>query len=141
MEDVEVLLQSARSSAELSKWNEVIECCNMILRLQSNVLLAYYMRSIAFEELGDFENCILDLNMCLSLETHQEQIGVHYARRAFLWNRVGDFEKAVRDASKSSELNPEYIVALKERIFALNQLGKTEKAIDDCEALLRLTKW
>jgi tetratricopeptide (TPR) repeat protein len=93
-----------RASSYLKKnlFNETINDCNKIMKLNPDNAGAFYIRGCAFEKLGFIDPAIVDFTKVLELDP--DHVNAAYARGA-AENKRGNFAKAIEDYNMALEMD------------------------------------
>jgi tetratricopeptide (TPR) repeat protein len=94
----------------------------------------YRARAHVWENLGDLDDAIGDLNEAIRLDSSAES----YNNRGHVWKVKGEFDKAIADYSQALRLDPESPMAYNNRGNAWFAKEEYDKAIADFSQALRL---
>lgn len=87
--------------------------------------VAYYSRAMAYNQLGNYDLAIKDLNKVVSLGPKFSRA---YLNRGVDYGKVGNLEMAAADFKKAIELNPEYAPAYLNLGMIYSRAGDNAKA-------------
>jgi tetratricopeptide (TPR) repeat protein len=95
-----------RASSYLKKnqFNEAIQDCNKLMKLDKKHSGAYYVRGCAYEKLEEIDKSIEDFSKVLEIDPHH--INAAYARGA-CENKRGNFAKAIEDYNMALAIDKE----------------------------------
>ncbi len=85
----------------------------------------YENRAMSYYHLGDYQNCIEDMNAAQMLQPNNP---FRYSSRAYLKNKIGDFDGAIEDYQKAVHLDPEDAIAYNNLGLAMESKGYAGKA-------------
>lgn len=94
-----------------------------------------YLRGVAYHELNEKENAMLDYTKAISLDP--VNIDAFYNRASLHW-RSGEHKKAISDYTRVISLDPNYTNAYYNRANSYLQLDQKKEAIKDYTMVLRL---
>ena len=64
---------------------------------------SFEYRAMSYYHLGDYENCLADMNAAQNLQPNNP---FRYSSRAYVKNKIGDFDGAIEDYQKAVHLDP-----------------------------------
>src|SRR5271163_2876734 len=111
-----------------------LEICDRILASHPDHSRGLFCRFQAFDELGEFENALADIDRVLELDPKWI---TYFSRGSFLHNH-GHYEDAVTDLTKARQLDVDGagITAIAwYRADSLARLGHLKEALSDCDLL------
>lgn len=128
---------SARADAHrgFKEYSAALADYQIAVWLNPNYPDAFYGRSIAYEEIGDLENAVVNLGTAIELAAASE--GFAYLapswtnQRGFIYLKKGDQENALKDFSAAIALDPENRFFYDDRAKLYRQIGKSELAVAD----------
>ena len=86
---------------------------------------SYTLRGSAYNNTGEYDKAILDLNKAIELDSNYAN--AHVAR-GFAYNRKGEYDKAILDLNKAIELDPNHAIDYYSRGIAWLYLREWEEA-------------
>jgi tetratricopeptide (TPR) repeat protein len=127
--------EDCQSSEATEDYNVVVEACTALLDVDPMNSDAYFSRAYAQNELGNYEEAIIDYSKVLFIYPKDEYA---FNNRGFAYAQLGQFEEAVVDYTRALLVNPSYTLALINRAYAYVDLGDLQSAIDDTQRLAEL---
>jgi tetratricopeptide (TPR) repeat protein len=128
-------LEKGIKAANAEMWNEAINAYTKSIDLMPDFARAYGNRAGAYNEVGNYQQAILDSNKAIGLSPNN---AVAYINRAAAYNWIGNYGQALQDSNKAIELDPAFLAAYDNRGCAYNGLGKHEQAIKDFTKAIEL---
>ena len=86
---------------------------------------SFEYRAMSYYHLGDYENCLADMNAAQNLQPNNP---FRYSSRAYVKNKIGDFDGAIEDYQKAVHLDPEDAIAYNNLGLAMESKGYSGKA-------------
>jgi len=86
---------------------------------------SFEYRAMSYYHLGDYENCLADMNAAQNLQPNNPY---RYSSRAYVKNKIGDFDGAIEDYQKAVHLDPEDAIAYNNLGLAMEAKGYSENA-------------
>ena len=86
---------------------------------------SFEYRAMSYYHLGDYENCLADMNAAQNLQPNNP---FRYSSRAYVKNKIGDFDGAIEDYQKAVHLDPEDAIAYNNLGLAMEGKGYSGKA-------------
>ena len=105
------------------------------LKLESGSAEAYYQRAKAYEEKGDFDLAIADLDRAIKLNP---QYAKAYTQRAIIYYFQNNYDFAIEDSTRALGLEPENVPSLFIRGAAHSEKGNLDQARDDYRQVIQL---
>lgn len=127
--------EDCQSSEAIEDYSVVVEACSALLEVDPLNFNAYFIRAFAQNELGSYEEAILDYSKALWIYPKD---AVSYNNRGYAYAQLGQHEEAVRDYTRALLVDPAYTLALLNRAYAYVDLGDLDNALDDTQELARL---
>jgi len=125
--DAQFFLQLALSSmAQFDFWDAIGSLTRAIAK-DDDASTAYFLRSFAYERVGQLTAAISDMNAAIGLSRSAEA----FHRRAELFIRTGLDGQALSDLNASITLNPQDAEALADRARLHKRIGDSESAAVD----------
>ncbi len=125
--DAQFFLQLALSSmAQFDFWDAIGSLTRAIAK-DGDASTAYFLRSFAYERVGQLTAAISDMNAIIGLSQSAEA----FHRRAELFIRVGLDGQALSDLNASITLNPQDAKALADRARLHKRFGNSDSAAID----------
>jgi tetratricopeptide (TPR) repeat protein len=105
-----------------------IEDFSQVIRLASYPASAYSERSVAYLNMGDYDNAIADSNQAIRLDPNNA-VAYHTRGMAYFWKE--DYDRAIADLTQAIKINPNYGHAYNTRGFAYVSKGNYDQAMAD----------
>ena len=105
------------------------------LKLNPQLVDAYYNRGFAYDEEGKFDRAIKDYTKAIELNPSDDSA---YNNRGRAYGKKGDYDRAIADYTKAIELKNDYAVAYYNRGFAYTKKGDYDRAIADYTKAIEL---
>jgi tetratricopeptide (TPR) repeat protein len=116
----------------------VAGCTAVILAGQEtpeNLSAAYEIRGVAYEDKGDYDHAIPDLNESIRLNP---RVADSFYSRGTAYNRKGEFDRAIQDYDEAIRLKPDFEYAYDARGRSYRNRGDYDRAIQDYNNAIRL---
>jgi hypothetical protein len=105
------------------------------IRIDPQLVAAYYGRGVIYIRKGDYDNAIADYGQAIRFAPKNTLL---YTARATAYNRKGDYDSAIADLDRAIQLNPKSTVAYNFRGAAWAGKGDHARAIEDYDRVLAL---
>ena len=105
------------------------------IRLNSQNARAWYGRGTSYDELGQYEQAIQDLNKSIELNPNYAKA---YNNRGNAYRHLKQYERAIQDYTRSIQLDPNYDKARNNRGLAYYKLKIYNKALEDFSKAIQL---
>lgn len=112
----------------LNKFDLCIEDCSKAIALDPDNTNAYWNRSIAYYNSGEYENAVKDFEKILKQQPDNASI---WYEKGMLERVLQKNKAAIKDLTRALTLKPNFALAYLERARAYNQRGKRKKAKAD----------
>ena len=120
--------KSSRSLTDKSdKYKELLELTFKALELNPEYSQAYYMSARIYNQLGEHDKALVDINKALSM--HPESSFYYDTLHEILLNR-GDLTGALTAINKALELNPDGYRLREDKCNLLTLMGRYQEAMD-----------
>ena len=122
----------------IDEWKKAITEFTKAIQLNPNYAMAYYARSLTYQELGDSNSAMNDINVAINIHSNDAR---YYLWRGLMYLEnvnILNYEKAVIDFTKSIELLPSNVEAYTQRGYAYHKLNKLQLAINDLNKAIEL---
>jgi tetratricopeptide (TPR) repeat protein len=116
---------------ERDDFEEACECLTRSIRLNPVWVESYKARARVYQQVGDYDNCMLDCHAVVTLRPHDHESYFLRGRCRFLF---GDHVEARRDLDLVLKLEPSFVPATAIRGRVLQELGMLEDAMRDFTA-------
>jgi tetratricopeptide (TPR) repeat protein len=116
----------------------IIDCTQSINsgKWKGRDLAAFYSnRAAAYNEQGDNDRAIADLNEAIRLDP---KLGMAYNNRGAAYNEQGDNDRAIADYNEAIRIDPKFAMAFSNRGNAYHDKGDNDRAIADHSEAIRL---
>lgn len=113
-------------------------CAALILAGQEtpeNLSAAYEIRGVAYEDKGDYDHAIPDLNESIRLNPH---VADSFYSRGIMYNRKGEFDRAIQDYNEAIRLGLSSARVYDSRGHSYRNKGSYDLAIQDYNNAIRL---
>ena len=137
-EDLEELDQLGLLLFQNKKWDEAIEVCTEIIRLENDPerkAAAYTGRGIAYNFKGDPDRAIANCDKAIEL---YPQGSAAYSTRSVAYHAKKDYDRALADCDKAIALNPQDAAAYGSRGLAYVIKGDYDRTFADCDKAIAL---
>lgn len=125
---------------QIGIWKNGLALWNYQIRKeQEKVPLAYMNRGMAYEERGQLDKAIADMEEAIRLNPSFISAVLHI-RLGILYGKTGSLEKAIVQFGKAIELNPRYSLPYNNRGYAYLLSAQYEKALRDFDNAIQLNK-
>ena len=117
---------------------KIAGCTALILAGQEtpeNLSAAYETRGVAYEDKGDYDHAIPDLNESIRLNPH---VAASFYSRGIAYNRKGEFDRALQDYNEAIRLKPDFESAYDAQGRSYRNKGDYDRAIQDYNNAIRL---
>jgi len=111
-----------------SKQKDVIRAFNEAIELNPQNAKAYYYRGIAYGNLGDDQQEIINYDKAIELNPKYADA---YGSRGMTYANLGNYQQAINDYSKVISLNPHDEKAYYYRGIAYEKIGNHQRANED----------
>jgi len=118
----------------LGKFSESINDLNKAISLKPSYDLAFINRAMDKVALKDYPGAIVDCDSAIAIKQHPR----YYHIRAVSKKMLGNYDRAIVDLNESILLNNNFIPAYIERAYNYFYLKEYDKAVADCEQVLRM---
>ena len=108
---------------------------NALLTIFPNSPFLLFLRSGAYNVLGEYEKAIADDNEAIRLDP---KFAIAYYHRGYAYQSLGEYEKAIADDTEAIRLDPKFAIPYNDRGYAYQSLSEYEKAIADYNEAIRL---
>jgi tetratricopeptide (TPR) repeat protein len=105
------------------------------IRLDRTFANAYNNRGLAYNDKGEYDKALEDLNTSIQLDPTSASA---YSNRGISWFNKGAYDKAIQDYNEALRLDPSFATIYTNRGSAWNEKGAYDKAIQDYNEALRL---
>ena len=105
------------------------------LKLNPQLVDAYYNRGFAYDEEGNFDRAIKDYTKAIELNPSDDSV---YYNRGFAYGKKGDNDRAIADYTKAIELKNDHAGAYNNRGKAYTIKGDNDRAIADYTKAIEL---
>lgn len=122
--------EDCQSGNPVDDYNTVVEACTALLEVDPLNSNAYFTRAYAQNELGRYEEAILDYSKVLFIYPKD---AFAYNNRGFAYAMLGQQDMAVVDYTRALLVDPSYTLALLNRAYAYSDAGDYESALADAE--------
>ncbi|MBE8949148.1 MAG: tetratricopeptide repeat protein [Quinella sp. 3Q1] len=116
------LFHQGDSYRKAEEYALAVENYTVVINVDEKNERAYYWRAWCYDELGDNEKALADLNRLLALNPNYDSNA--YNNRAVAYENLGDLEKALADYNKALELDPNNESAKNNRQLLLDKMNK-----------------
>jgi len=99
------------------------------LRRNPSLMVAYFARAMALEDIGQPERAKVDLSE--AMRRNREMVAALYMQRGYVLKRSRDFDKAIAAFDKAIYLNPNWPSAYFGRGASYEEQGNREQAVAD----------
>ena len=106
------------------------------LRRDASLIVAYFARAMAYEDIGQPERARVDLNAALDRDVRM--VAALYMDRGYTLTRASDFGRAIASFDKSIEIYPNWPSAFFGRAQAHQAKGDRELAVADYRKTVQL---
>lgn len=132
-------LARASLNNRLGNYISAINDCNCALKLGCPMVNACIIRAIAYNHTGRYNQAIADCSFLLAhSRAHNKQQAAAFANRAYALYRKSDYRSAAADYTKALAENSGAGEFLASRASVFEDLHEWKKAINDCNAALKL---
>jgi tetratricopeptide (TPR) repeat protein len=100
-----------------------------------NLSAAYEIRGVAYDDKGDYDHAIPDLNEAIRLNP---RVAASYYSRGTAYNRKGEFDRAIQDYNEAIRLGFSSARVYDARGHAYRNRGSYDRAIQDYNDAIRL---
>jgi len=100
-----------------------------------NLSVIYNNRGTAYDDKGDYDRAIQDLNEAIQLNPHAE---IAYYGRGYAYKKKGNFDRAIQDFNEAIHLNPNFERAYYDRGNAYIDKDESDRAIQDFNEAIQL---
>lgn len=144
-EDVRARYWRGRSYAKLDVNEKAVKDIEMAIELgYEDLEYAYFYLAAAYDDLKDYQKSADFYTRSIreiESDCKRYECWVDYNNRGVEYFRMGDYERAIKDYTRSMELNPEpYALALQNRGDAYESLGERSSALADWNTLFTVIK-
>ena len=108
----------------------IVEACDEWLEFNPLDVDAYFTRAYAENELGNYEDAILDYSKVLFMSP---KYSAAFNNRGYAYDLLGLEEMAIVDYTRALLTDPDYSLALLNRAYAYSDMGDYENALADAE--------
>lgn len=105
-----------------------------LIKRNPNSSVNYYQRGNAYLNKGQVKPALTDFNKAIELN---EKKALYYYVRGMLFLKYGNQRKALIDLDIATILDPDALLFLTGRADALQMNGKLDKALADCNKVLK----
>jgi len=130
------LFSQGETQLKDKKWKEAVEYFSKALVVNPRDERCYMKRSLAYQQLRDFDLALKDLKKLL--EITPQRAPFVYFQRGFIFDEMNRYEDAIDGNSKAIELDKTDFKALNNRGVSLDALGRYHEAIVDYTAAIEL---
>ena len=125
----------ATAKAMQGKFEEALKHLDKALGLTKNQAPEnnYYIKSLIYGELGQYEPAIENIRKALTINAGQT---LYHVDLANFYYEIQDFEMALQSIQEAIRLEPDQIDLYNERAFYYIALDKHDEAIEDCNLIL-----
>lgn len=125
----------SRTLIQISTWRNSVTLWTHELKLYPDATIAYNMRGIAYYNMGQFQQAIIDYTEAVEIAPEFEEALIN---RGNAFYSVGDYQQAITDYSKALDLNPQRDAAYSNRGSAYAGIENYSLAIKDFNEAIRL---
>lgn len=131
------LFCSSATYAEVASMEakEVLKNIAVDIKAHPKEVKLYLMRALVYEEIGELEKSIADLNLAVLLEPKNPE---PYNRRGNFFANRSNFDEALKDFGKAISLDPNYSRPYVNRGFVYTKLGKFDLSLVDFNRAVNL---
>jgi len=131
-----LLFSSIITVRDIGFWKNDVTLWTRVIAVQPRVMgLAYLYRSLAFENLGDHQRALEDINEAFAIAKQKNYGGIHeiYVVRARVFKKMGELDRALDDLTTAIELSayPKNHFYYIDRGLIYEEQGKRELAAED----------
>jgi len=101
-------------------YENAVNSCNQLIRLDPNTAVNYIIRARAFYELNNFDRTIDDCTQAIRLDRNNSSA---YAIRGNAYRQIGNYSRAIEDWEMALRLNPENREAMHNIELARRQMN------------------
>jgi protein O-mannosyl-transferase len=109
-------------------WKNSIALINHTLQGTKDNSVAYCIRGLAYNHIGQYRLAIEDLNKAIGLDPNY---AIAYYNRGFAYAKLGQYQRAIEEFSEAIRLQPNIDLAYYNRGVAYAKLGQYQWAIED----------
>jgi len=99
-----LIFLSSYSYNQTKKWKDDFTLWDNVLHINPDIPSALILRGFAYNELGEFNNALIDLNKSISIKNND---GMAYLNRGVSKASLGDFKNAIEDFKMADKLKVE----------------------------------
>lgn len=112
----------------MQQFEAALQNCELALSLDSNEFYAYHYMGMIYAQINRNDEAIRAFDRALELMVHYDTLIL----RGKAHNSAGNSQQALEDFSRAIILEPDTALAYGNRAALFAQVGKLEKAIEDC---------
>ncbi|MBR6713110.1 MAG: tetratricopeptide repeat protein [Selenomonadaceae bacterium] len=116
------MLQHGNSYRKAEEYALAVADYSQVINVDPNHQDALYWRAWCYDELGDNEKALADLNRLIELNPNYSSGA--YNNRGIVYENLGALDKALADYNKALELDPNNEIAKNNRQRVLDKLKK-----------------
>ena len=114
---------------------KAIEYLNNAIKLQSDYIVAYNNRGVAYNDIGHYQLAIEDFNEAIRLKPDYAPA---YNNRGVAYFGLGQHQRAIDDFNEAIRLKPDDFLAYAKREASYYRLGKLQRAIENFNEVIHL---
>ncbi len=134
--DVEILTARAKANHALGYYQECLNDCAQILKLDSRNSDIYVLQSDAYLNSGKITEAFAAANQAIIIAPQQPD---GYTARAYAYNLSGDYKKAIADCNLALDRDKQCTAAYAYRGDAEEELKMYERALSDYDKTIELS--
>ena len=108
--DASQYIEQANRDLHSGNYDEVILNCTMAIEIEPASSDAYFMRGLAYYELGKFDQAISDYSHTIRLNSNRADA---YNNRGLAYEKKSNLRQAILDYRRALEIDPEHNAARK----------------------------
>ena len=144
-QNIFILTNKSSTLLKLQKYEKVIECCNLGLKLTQKEPLLYNNKGDALYYLKKYKEAINEYNKALEVlnnspdkETGIKHLFGLYNNKGASLLALGRYEEAIDNYNKAIEFKPDHIEANANKLCPLYRLGRYQEAVETADKILGL---
>lgn len=131
---------TGRALSRMGNYAAAIDHYKEAIRLAPRDSIPLLSRAEAYVQIGKFTEALADYDRAISLGLRRDgDLFFVYFGRGYAYVCTGDYEAAVRDMDQALSMRPGMINAVVWRGYALERMGKRDRALADYESAQRIS--